>query len=207
MQLEHIPATATAPCILCGGKQFGPGPGGRPGKDGLPPHCVACGSLERHRASALALQALHGTDLDWRRALLLGSEHGADPRWFARCDALPSERAGVLPAALDGVAAGSVDFIGMIHMFEYLDRDRAAFAHLLRLLSPRGLLQVCFADPRARPWTAIQVGPAGSVRRWYGRDLARHFDCDERHAAVRMHEAADPVTGAVFQVHFFHHQP
>ncbi|RSZ60466.1 class I SAM-dependent methyltransferase [Massilia atriviolacea] len=205
--IERMQAPAAPLCNLCGGTQFGPGPGGRLGKDRLGPHCLACGSLERHRAGARVLQALHQGDLDWRHALLLGSEHGADPRWFARCQALPSERPGSLPAALAGRTAGSVDFIGLIHMFEYLDDDRAAFARLLRLLSPRGILQVCFADPLARPWTAIQAGPAGSVRRWYGRDLARHFRCDAQRIEVRMHEAADPGTGLVLPVHLFYHQP
>ena len=200
--------TVAAPaCNLCGGTQFGPGPGGRLGKDQLGPHCMACGSLERHRAAARVLQTLYEGDLDWRRALLLGSERGANPRWFAHCESLPSERPGSLPAALAGYAAGSVDFIGAIHLFEYLDNDRAAFARLLRLLSPRGVLLVCFADPRVRPWTTIQVGPAGSVRRWYGRDLARHFRCSELDVAMGMHEAADPGTGDVLPVHLFQHQP
>ncbi|NHZ41635.1 hypothetical protein [Massilia aquatica] len=207
LALERLQAPGTPVCNLCGGTEFGPGPGGRLGKDQLGPHCIACGSLERHRVSAGALQATHKGDLDWRRALLLGSEYGADPRWFASCATLPSAAAGSLPAALSGYGAGSVDFIGMIHLFEYLDNDRSGFAQLLRLLSPRGLLQVCFADPRARPWTAIQAGPAGSVRRWYGRDLERHFRCPGRRVGVTMHEAADPGTGAVLPVHFFHHQP
>ncbi|HEX8609668.1 MAG TPA: hypothetical protein VF800_00060 [Telluria sp.] len=207
LAIDHMHIALPPACNLCGGTQFGRGPGGRLGKDGLGPHCTACGSLERHRVSARVLQALHTGDLDWRRALLLGTEHGAAPRWFARCDALPLERAGSLPAALAGHAAGSIDFIGLIHVFEYLDNDRDAFAQLWRLLSPRGILQICFADPRARPWTSIQVGPAGSVRRWYGRDLARHFRCPEMRIGVVMHEAADPGTGAVLPVHFFYHQP
>ncbi|NHZ64069.1 class I SAM-dependent methyltransferase [Massilia genomosp. 1] len=207
LALERMQAQSTPVCKLCGGKEFGPGPGGRLGKDQRGPHCLACGSLERQRVGARVLQELHGGDLEWRRALLLGTEHGADPRWFAHCDAAPSVRAGSLPDALAGYGAGSIDFIGMIHMFEYLDRDREAFARLLRLLSPRGVLQVGFADPHARPWTAIQVGPPGSVRRWYGRDLGRHFRCDELGVEMRVHEAADPVTGMVLPVHMFHHQP
>lgn len=207
LALEPTQATAAPACNLCGGTHFGPGPGGRLGKDQRAPHCVACGSLERHRAGARVLQTLYEGDLDWRRALLLGSEHGAAARWFARCDALPSERPGSLPAALAGYAPGSLDFIGLIHMFEYLENDRDAFARLMRLLSPRGIMQVCFADPRVRPWTSIQVGPAGSVRRWYGRDLHRHFRCDPMRVGMRVHEAADPATGEVVPVHLFHHQP
>lgn len=204
---EDMQATTVLACNLCGGKAFGPGPGGRLAKDRLGPHCIACGSLERHRASAQALQALHGADLDWRRAVLVGAERGADPRWFGQCAVLEAPAPGRLPAALAGYTVGSLDFLGLVHIMEFLDNDQDGFQRLMRLLSPRGLLQICFADPHARPWTAIQAGPAGSLRRWYGRDLARHFRCQGRRIDMRVHEAVDPGTGEVLQVHFFQHQP
>ncbi|UOD29594.1 hypothetical protein INH39_30105 [Massilia violaceinigra] len=193
-------------CNLCGGKEFAPGPGGRLGKDGLGPRCVACGSLERHRVSAQALQALHGADLDWRHALLVGPDRGADPGWFRQCDALQSPAPGSLPAALSGYGAGSIDFIGVAHVMEFLADDQDAFQRLMRLLSPRGILQICFSDPRMRPWTAIVPGPPGSLRRRYGRDLGRHFRCHERRIDMKMRESADPGTGDVLPVHFFYHQ-
>jgi hypothetical protein len=205
--LENRQVPAAPACNLCGGSRFGPGPGGRLGKDRLGPHCIACGSLERQRASAHALQTLHGADLDWRRALLIGAEPSADPRWFAQCEQCESPLPGRLPAALDGYPMGGIDFLGLVHIMEFLDNDQEAFQRLVRLLSPRGVLQICFADPCARPWTSIQAGPAGSLRRWYGRDLVRHFRCQGRRLDMRMHDATDPGTGAVLPVHFFQHQP
>lgn len=200
---EHSHEPAGPQCNLCGATAFGPGPGGRLAKDGRGPACLRCGSLERHRSGALALQALHGADLGWRRALLVGADRSADSAWFASCETLHSPVPGSLPAALGSQARGSVDYIGMAHVMEFLDNDQDGFQSLLRLLSPRGVLQICFSDPRLRPWTAILPGPAGSLRRWYGRDLARHFRCHERGVAVKMHESADPGTGEVLPVHFF----
>ncbi|ATQ78180.1 hypothetical protein CR152_29445 [Massilia violaceinigra] len=190
-------------CNLCGGEAFGPGPGGRLGKDQLGPHCLACGSLERQRVAAQVLLELGREQLAGRRALLVGAERGADVRWFRHCDAVQASAPGVLPAALADYADASYDLIVLVHVLEYLDDDRAGFDQLRRLLSPTGLLLACFVDPRVRPWTSLHVGPAGSARRWYGRDLAQHFRCKPEKLGVTMHEVADPGTGAVLPVHLF----
>lgn len=194
-------------CNLCGGEDFGPGPHGRLGNHGLGPHCLHCGSLERHRAAGRLLQSMPVDYLDWRRALLVGAERGADQRWFRHCDVAPSSAPGMLAPDLDNYDDGSYDFIALVQVLEYLDNDQAGFEQLLRLLSPLGLLQVCFIEPRTRPWTSIQTGPAGSVRRWYGRDLFRHFRCLARQLHMTMKEVADPGTGQVLPVHFFYKQP
>lgn len=209
--LQGLPATPPSRqlCNLCGGEEFSRGPGGRLSKTGRLPHCAACGSLERQRAAAALLQTLHGSDLDWRRALLAGAAHGADRRWFRECDLLPAPVNGALPLVLASgmaAAAGVYDLITAVYLLELLEDDQAGFDHLLQLLSPRGLLQICFADPDARELTSARAGPAGGMRRWYGRDLERHFRCRERGIAMSMVDAADPATGESMPVHFFRRQ-
>ncbi|MET0383581.1 MAG: methyltransferase domain-containing protein [Burkholderiaceae bacterium] len=194
-------------CNLCGGDAFGPGPGGRLAANGSAPHCERCGSLERHRVASRALQGLPKDFLDWRRALLVKPEREDDPTPFRRCDLALADGSGDLLRDLAAREDGLYDFIGLVHVLEYLDNDRFGFEQLIRLLSPRGLLQVCFVDPQARPWTSIATGPAGTARRRYGRDVSTHFRCLGLRVHMTVAEVADPGTGVVLPVHFFYRNP
>jgi hypothetical protein len=199
-------------CNLCGGAEFGPGPGGRTGPGGSTPHCMGCGALERQRAVGAALRMLPPDYLAWRRALQVGAPPVFDPRRLPAWTLSPQPAPGRLAPQLHAAMNGSYDLIALVHVLEFLDDDRGDFHQLMGLLSPQGVLLACLADPQGRPWTSIQAGPAGSVRRRYGRDVLRHFRREQQPLHMSMLEASDPVTGLVLPVHFFyrhpeHHQP
>jgi SAM-dependent methyltransferase len=208
--LRHALATTPAlhqVCNLCDGEAFGPGPHGRLSSTGLKPHCERCGSLERHRVASRALQALPRNFLDWRRALLVNPQRKDDPMPFRHCDIAQATAPGALLRDLAAREDGLYDFIVLLHVLEHQDDDRAVFEQLVRLLSPRGVMQVCFVDPHLRPWTSIATGPAGSLRRWYGRDVSSHFRCPTLQVHVKVDDVTDPGTGVVMPVHFFYGHP
>lgn len=173
--------------------------------NGGPPHCLGCGALERHRAGARVIAALGPDCFDGRRALLVGAEQIVAADRFAVCERVAAPVAGSFALDDEDARAGTIDFIGAMWLFEYLDDDRRDFHRLARLLAPRGVLQVGFIDSAARPWTSIRSGPRGSLRRLYGRDVAAHFGGRGLQATVGA--ADDPCTGVVQQVHFFYRDP
>lgn len=208
--LRHVLARSSPVrqvCNLCDGETFGPGPHGRRAATGQMPHCERCGSLERHRVASYALQALPKDFLDWRRALLVNPQRTDDPTPFQHCEVVQAIASSGLMRDLAAREDGRYDFITLIHVLEFLDDDRFVFEELLRLLSPRGVLQVCFVDPFSRPETAIATDADGAARRWYGRDVFNHFNCSELRVQMTAKKISDPGTGVVLPVHFFYRDP
>lgn len=196
--LLHAAALAPDPCNLCGGQDFGPGPGGRMASNGMPPHCRQCGALERHRGIAQALQSLPEGFFTARRALLVGPEQGVAARWFASSSKVLLDR-------LDEVGE-RYDVISMSHSLEYSGRDREQFDLMHRLLTPTGMMAICFVAPEARAATMTGLNPdrrADHPHQLYGADLAAHFGCEEKGLAVLAIDGVDPCTGVVQQVHLF----
>lgn len=191
-------------CNLCGGEAFGPGPGGRMARNGRKPTCERCGSLERHRVANHALQSFPEDFLDWRRGLQVNPQREGDPMPFRHGDAVHAAASGELLHQLAAREDGLYDFIALVHVLEFQDDDRAVFEQLLRLLSPRGVLQVCFVDPLLRLETAPASGSMGSPLRLYGRDVFVHFRCERLHVHMTVDDVADPGTGVIMPVHFFH---
>ena len=70
-------------CVICGGKNFGTGPGGRLAVTGVPPRCESCQSLERHRAIRGFFSKIYERDKFANLAVLQFSEDSAvRPEWF-----------------------------------------------------------------------------------------------------------------------------
>jgi hypothetical protein len=199
--LRAAPRPPTPACNLCGGLQFGPGPGGRMAQNGDAPCCLQCGALERHRSVARVLQSLPGDALGWRRALLAGAEQGADRRWFAASDQAPLEELAGNPA----IAAG-YDFISVVYGLEFVRHDREQFDLLYRMLTPKGLMAICFIAPDERAATARGLNDEGRAQQpyqLYGADLAEHFGCGAKDLATVAVDSADPCSGSAQRVHLF----
>lgn len=207
---EHVAARTAAirQCNCCGGARFIPGPGGRMAADGSAPCCEQCHSLERGRAVCALLEAWPRSELTWRRALVLGRDRGVDPRWFERCDRIVPVDATDFRSALPAAANGSYDLISLIFSMEFVNDDQANFMALLRLLSPRGVLQICFIEPDLRQATeATGLETPGGLRHRYGKDIAQHFRCWELGLIVATRVGQDPCTGTRYQVHLFFRDP
>lgn len=196
-----------SPCALCGGRVFGHGPGGRTGRCGALPRCVQCGALERHRSFARVIASLPAGFRGGVQALQAGIENCLTPSGFAGLTRSGLDAAETLNT-IDSAApvAGAYGLIGAVYAFEFHAHDRAAFDGLVRLLTPDGVLAVCFVSPAARRLTTTGMNPsalAGELYQMYGSDLTRHFDL----AGKRLHSVAvdsvDPCTGDVHVVHLF----
>ncbi|MFS2004293.1 methyltransferase domain-containing protein [Duganella sp. CT11-25] len=208
-----VPAPATiepeAPpqivCNICGGGAFGPGPAGRMSSTGLPPHCRQCGALERHRLVRHLFQALPIGFLDWRRALQFSPDQGAHPGWFRQHEISVYGGENSLDIQAIARADGSYDFITLSHVLECIPNDLAAFDELHRVLSPRGLLHICFGRPLSRERS--QDFERGVDRydnlHLYGRDVYQRFGCAAKQMGMLVIEGSDPVTGAHDAVHLF----
>ena len=195
---QHLPKGYCAACGSMVGRQFRPGPDGRP--DAV---CPRCGSLERHRFLSLLLGVLAPElrDLDTvveiapsrQSTVLLDRlecrrrvtfDAGYDARTV---DALASLTA--LPLRDD-----SVDLLVCYHVLEHVPDDGTAMREIARVLSPRGiaLLEVPIKggvateeDPSASPEErARRFGQRDHVR-WYGDDFDARL-CDAGLASVRV---------------------
>lgn len=198
-----------ASCPLCGQTLYGPGPGGRftPGEPEIMPRCTGCQSLERHR----------GMRLIWNRLRpLLGNvsalQFSPDPSppggAFASLEV--SVYGGENSLDLQQIAREDASY-GMVlcnHVLEHVADDGAAFAELVRILSPQGILQFAVPAPRDHEVTIDWGYPDWEQHghyRVYGRDLWNRFTTAGPFAVLEV-EVADPVTGTEDVVYFIARQ-
>lgn len=196
-------------CNICGGTEFGPGPNGRMAANGTLPHCERCGSLERQRILRGLFMALPGDFLGWRRALQFSPDPGLDPAWFRTHEVSIYGVENSLDIQAIDRPEGSYDFITLNHVLEFIREDRLGFKELIRVLSPRGILQICFSEPLSRDRCQDFVDPQGPFQAWhlYGKDLDRRFQCTERNLGVLAIVGSDPCTGVREVVHLFLRDP
>ena len=192
-------------CNLCGGKEFGSGPNGRMSDSEMAPCCRKCGSLERQRILRRVFQALPIGFLDWRRGLQFSPDTSIDARRFRNYEVSVYGGENSLDIQKINRKDDSYDFVTLNHVLEFIPDDRKAFNELVRVLSPRGILQICFSAPMSREISQDFDIPFGPHEAWhlYGRDLAKRFDCNALGLTVLAIEEADPCTGTREIVHLF----
>lgn len=195
--------TAALVCNICGGTEFVAGPNGRMAENANPPMCRRCGSLERQRAVRALSQAIPIGFFHWRRCLQVGGDIGLDSGPFRTY-----EVARLFNAASEvdlAKPSGSYDFIAFGHLLEYVREDRGVFADMVRLLSPSGVLLVCFYQPLTRPFCEHIRETPGPYQIWhkYGMNLKEYFQVAERGLGVMVAEVRDPGTGLEQTVHMF----
>ena len=185
-------------CNICGGSEFGPGPGFRMSATGKPPRCTQCHSLERHRTLRDLYTQLRGyIDLSGWSALQFSDDSAVLPSWFAS-HAL-SVFGGQHTIDIQAIAIPSRQFDCVIcnHVLEHVEKDVASIAELLRLVSKRGLAQIGVPDPMrmavTSDWGFPRQEDHGHYRK-YGVDIATKFRGAIRDAFLVQVIWADPVT-------------
>jgi SAM-dependent methyltransferase len=192
-----------AACNICGAGVFGPGPAGRMSDTGKPPHCMKCGSLERHRANRGLFQTIPLGALSWRRALQFSPDMALSGSWFKSFEV--SVYGGENSLDLQKIARpdGSYDFVSLSHVLEFVPDDHASFSEIIRILSPEGLLHLVLSQPLIRP-NCLDFETATGVHQYfhlYGHDFAERFKLKERGIHLLMVSARDAVTGVSETVH------
>ncbi|MDQ2103337.1 methyltransferase domain-containing protein [Azospirillum isscasi] len=192
-----------AACNICGGTEFGPGPAQRMSDSGKPPHCVKCGSLERHRANrGLFLNFPIGA-LSWRRALQFSPDMALNPSWFSSFEVSVYGGHNSLDLQKIDRPDESYDFVSLSHVLEFVPDDHASFNEIIRILSPRGLLHLVLSQPLGRP-NCLDFASATGIHQYfhlYGQDFAERFRFAERGLHLFVAEASDSVTGVSEAVH------
>lgn len=205
MSSGHGDGIALAPCNICGGTEFGHGPNGRKASTGVPPRCMKCDSLERHRVLRKILQGLPIGFLEWRKVLQFSHDQGLDRQFFPHLELSIFEGENSLDLQVIDRPEESYDFISLNHVLESVPDDRAAFSELCRILSPKGILQICFGSPLSRDKTVDLPEPMYDWKAYhlYGVDLVERFRCKENGVYPLVIEETDPCTHVRQVVHLF----
>ena len=197
------------PCNICGGLDFVPGPAGRMATNGRRPCCRQCGALERQRIVRRILQAAPVGFLSWRRGLQFSADPSISPGWFRHYEI--STYGGENSLDIQNIArdAGSYDFISFSHVIEFVQNDLAAFAEMVRVLSPQGMIQACFSAPQLRERSEDYATPSGPHQAWhlYGMDVTARFAGLESQLVALVVEETDPCTNIRELVHLFFKRP
>lgn len=187
------------PCNICGGTEFGPGPGGRRSTTGKLPYCVKCGTLERHRAFRQMFERLRDDDFaDWT-VLQFSGDRSNDPSWFAQHETSVYGRANSLDLMKVARDNDTYDLVVCNHVIEHVQYDNAAMAELVRIIKPTGIVFLTFPDAVNRAVTTEWAEPrADQHHHWrvYGRDVVDRFRRYIPMYGVYSAMSADPVTEA-----------
>lgn len=191
-------------CNICGCSEFVPGHGGRSSSNGEPPQCQKCKSLERHRAMRRFFERLVPY-MGKMRCLQFSWDPSLNPTWFRKFDDSYYGGKNSIDISNIDLPSSSYDFVFLSHIIEFIEYDRRAFKELIRIISPSGILVVCFASPQLRETTIEHPGFSGPTecRRQYGKDRSEYFGCAAlalEHFEVRV---SDPVTGMLEVIDVF----
>ena len=190
--------TDTNCCNICGGHGFEAGPNGRLSRRRLPPRCVRCGSLERHRQLRRVYARLDPTWLSTLQVLQLSPDIGVDPVWFRAYEV--SEYLGPNHLDLENIERPDAyyDLVICNHVLEHVADDRKGFAELLRIVRRDGLVQITVPSPYTQATTRDWGYPRDDAHghyRGYGRDIVPRLQDHSPQAGILEIETFDPVTG------------
>ncbi len=169
-------------CPACGrgAVRFGPGPGGTPGR-----RCTGCGSLERHRAFAVAVAERPALLAGARRILHVAPEPAVTAvlpldAVVTRGDLDPGDgEVRVDVTDLGAFADGAFDAIICSHVLEHVPDDRRALSELRRVLAMTGWawihVPVVVAETVEDPG---EDDPEERLRRFGQRDHVRAYGPD-----------------------------
>jgi len=190
-----------ATCNICGGQQFGTGPGGRRSCTDQPPKCLSCNSLERHRSLWQTYTALaEKIFFHEMSAIHFSRDSSIDRKWFHSYErSLYGINNSINIMDIDR-ADMSYDIVVCNHVLEHLSDDIIALRELMRITSGKGFLQ--FSVPgscslnKTRDWGFPDKTKHGHYRQ-YGMDFEKKlYEALPYNVYWLIAVQADPVTRA-----------
>lgn len=185
-------------CPICQHTEFGPVPNGRLSRRGMPPRCLKCRSLERHRSGRALMEALRDRERFKRYALLQFADEGIVARgWFQTAEVSPTSGVGALNPQAIARSDGTFDVVVSSHIITRVADHLAAVREIGRVLNADGLAFLSYPAPSTRETTS-DWGIADPARNGNYRLLGRDFEPQLRtltgDAYVIAVKTPDPVT-------------
>lgn len=190
--------TTSVVCSCCQGQAFGPGPDGRKGKEGRPPLCLGCRSLERHRILARVLEFSCETNRLFNvPTLIVGTDIPVKvANLFRAAVHMPIDQRG----GLDGSKLASdaeFELVVGTQVLNKVSNVDTALAEMTRRVSAQGLLCISYASPmyqaQNNDWGAAGRRPNG-VYRILGREFEAKLFGALPGFKLTVALVADPVT-------------
>ncbi|GAA0423749.1 hypothetical protein GCM10009133_35380 [Cocleimonas flava] len=196
----------TQKCNICGSKEFKPGPFGRLTKTGDMPHCLTCGSLERHRLIRTVWEKIPADFLSQKKVLQFSLDPSVDSAWFQEHEISIYEHRNSIDLQNINREDASYDVVICNQILEHVADDKKAFNEILRVLTDDGFLQMTVPLPIRKKITEDWGYPKEDFHghyRHYGIDLIEHFS--QAHPGVFLIncKACDDVTGVEDYVFFW----
>lgn len=190
-------------CNICGGEQFMPGPKARMARSGVPPRCVSCYSLERHRSLRECLDRVPREMFSWRRAIQFAPDPSLDPTWFRSYEGSVYEGENSLDLQDIDRPGGTYDFISLSGVLELVPDDQRAFGELMRIASSTCLIHCTFVPLADATKHYNKLHGAFGRYHLYGLDLTEWFNTASHNLTTIVTTAIDPVTEVDEPLHFF----
>jgi len=195
-------------CNICGGQNFGKGPGERLSATGKPPKCLSCFSLERHRSLRWVYTQLLGSlPFESMSALLISEDKAINQKWFNSLEVSIYDGSNSIDIQNIDRPDQSYDVVICNHVLEHVQDDVKALKELMRIVSDRGFLQLSVPDPFRRTLTTDWGYPDWTQHghyRLYGKDIEEKL---QRAFSPEIHKlevfSVDPVTGMSDVCFFF----
>lgn len=202
---DEAPARSTAYCNICGRTEFGPGPGGRMSQTGLPPKCLHCKSMERHRVVRKVFAPLVTDEFSLFNALQFSKDISIRNEWFGQYEISVYGETNTMDLQAIARPDESYDVVICNHVLEHVADDRAALGELFRIISPRGFILITVPNPltnrMTRDWGYPDEKRHGHYR-IYGADIMDLFRAVIPQSFVHGERDTDPATGTEDIVYF-----
>jgi SAM-dependent methyltransferase len=189
---EPLPGVA---CNICGGTKFKLGPLGRSSITDLPPVCVQCGSLERHRVFRALFNQFRSPDFKALSCLMFSMDRSVAAGWFGsfRYSVYGTDNS----LDLQDIALPNEAFDVVIcnHVLEHVPRYEMALKEIVRVLSRRGFAFISFPNPHYRKETSDWGFPKEHGHyRVFGSDIEAKLPAILPGVGILRVVAKDPVT-------------
>jgi SAM-dependent methyltransferase len=195
-QVKSLPLQAHGlACNICGGTNFKPGPLGRISITGLPPVCVECGSLERHRVFRAIFNQFRSTDFKSLSCLMFSMDRSVATGWFRSFRYSVYGTDNSLDLQDIALSDGAFDVVICNHVLEHVPRYEVALKEIVRVLSRRGFAFISFPNPHYRQETSDWGHPKEHGHyRVFGSDIEAKLPVLLPGVGILRVVAKDPVT-------------